>query len=54
LISDLSLSDQCYSTIGKVNLHISFNDGEKYKNTPVEFMILEPDWPEPNLILGGL
>src|SRR5688572_18788560 len=43
-----------YFTIRKVNLHIGFNDGEKHKSIPVEFMILRPDWPGPDLILGGL
>ena len=45
--------DATYSTIGKVNLHISFNDGEKHKSTPSEFIVVRPDWPEPDLILGG-
>ena len=49
--------DTSYSTLGKVNLHISFEDGEKHKNksTPVEFIVPGPDWPDhfPGLILGG-
>ena len=32
-----------YSTIGKVNLHIGFNDGEKHKSTPSEFIVVGPD-----------
>ncbi|CAB4426404.1 unnamed protein product [Rhizophagus irregularis] len=45
--------DATYSTIGKVNPHISFNDGEKHKSTPSEFIVVGPDWPGPDLILGG-
>ncbi|RGB38884.1 hypothetical protein C1646_755213 [Rhizophagus diaphanus] len=45
--------DASYSTLGKVNLHISFNDGKKHKSTPGEFIVVGPDWPEPELILGG-
>ncbi|GBB89848.1 hypothetical protein RclHR1_16690002 [Rhizophagus clarus] len=46
--------DATYFTIGKVNLHISFNNGKKHKSTPVEFMVLELDWLGPELILKGL
>ena len=42
-----------YSIIGKVNLHIGFNDGEKHKSTPSEFIVVGPNWPGPDLILGG-
>ncbi|PKC54970.1 hypothetical protein RhiirA1_476386 [Rhizophagus irregularis] len=47
-------SDTSYSTLGKVNLHIGFNDGEKYKTTPSEFIVAGPDWPDyfPDLVLG--
>ncbi|PKB96491.1 hypothetical protein RhiirA5_434745 [Rhizophagus irregularis] len=45
--------DATYSIIGKVNLHIGFNDGEKHKSTPSEFIVVGPDWPGPDLILGG-
>ncbi|GBC19168.2 hypothetical protein GLOIN_2v1765345 [Rhizophagus irregularis DAOM 181602=DAOM 197198] len=46
--------DTSYSTLGKVNLHIGFNDGEKYKTTPSEFIVAGPDWPDyfPDLVLG--
>src|SRR4051794_16647796 len=46
-------SDASYSILGKVNLHIGFEDGEKHKSTPVEFMVLGSDWPGPDLTLGG-
>jgi len=47
--------DTTYSTIGKVNLHIGFNDSEKHKSTPSEFIVVGPDWPDyfPDLVLGG-
>ena len=45
--------DAIYSTLGKVDLHIGFNDGKKHKSTPGEFIVVGPDWPEPDLILGG-
>ncbi|PKC59540.1 hypothetical protein RhiirA1_469293 [Rhizophagus irregularis] len=47
--------DASYSTLGKVNLHIGFNDGEKHKTIPSEFIVLGPDWPDyfPGLVLGG-
>ena len=32
-----------YSIIGKVNLHIGFNDSEKHKSTPSEFIVVGPD-----------
>ena len=46
--------DATYSTIGKVNLHIGFNDSEKHKTIPSEFIVLGPDWPDhfPDLTLG--
>ena len=44
--------DASYSTLGNVNLHIGFNDSEKRKNIPGEFVVLGPDWPGPDLILG--
>ena len=40
-----------YFTLEKVNLHIGFNDSEKRKTISSEFIILGPDWPEPDLIL---
>ena len=47
--------DATYSTIGKVNLHIGFNDSEKHKTIPSEFIVLGPEWPDyfPDLVLGG-
>ncbi|CAG8698239.1 18738_t:CDS:2, partial [Acaulospora morrowiae] len=36
-----------------VDLHIGFNDGEKHKSTPGKFIVVGPDWPGPDLILGG-
>ena len=44
-----------YSTLGKVNLHIGLNDGEKHKTISSEFVVLGPDWPDyfPDLVLGG-
>ena len=44
-----------YSILGKDNLHIGFEDGEKHKSTPVEFIVPGPDWPDyfPDLVLGG-
>ena len=38
--------DASYSTLRKVNLHIDFEDGEKHKSTPVEFIVSGPDWPD--------
>jgi hypothetical protein len=51
--NSIKTPDASYSILGKVDLHLSFNDGEKHKSTPVEFMVLGPDWPGPDLILGG-
>ena len=50
--NSIEAPDASYSTLEKVDLHISFNDGEKYKSIPGEF-IVGPDWPGPDLILGG-
>ena len=52
--NSIETPDASYSTLGKVNLHIGFDDGEKHKNTPVEFIVLGPDWPDyyPDLVLG--
>ncbi|GBB90266.1 hypothetical protein RclHR1_17160006 [Rhizophagus clarus] len=44
--------DASYSTLEKVDLHINFNDGKKHKSTPGEFIVVRPDWPGPDLILG--
>ena len=45
-----------YFTLGKVNLYITFNDDEKHKNIPSEFIVVGPDWPNhfPDLTLGML
>ncbi|PKC64245.1 hypothetical protein RhiirA1_462717 [Rhizophagus irregularis] len=45
--------DASYSTLGKVDLHIGFNDSKKYKSIPSEFIIVRPDWLGPDLILEG-
>ena len=45
--------DASYSTLGKVDLHIGFNGDKKHKSTPGEFIVVGPDWPGPDLILGG-
>ena len=50
--NNIVTSDKSYSTLGDVNLHIGFNDSEKRKNIPSEFVVLGPDWPGPDLILG--
>ena len=46
--------DTSYSTLGKVNLHIGFNDSEKHKTILSEFIVVRPDWPDhfPGLTLG--
>ena len=43
-----------YSTLGKVNLCITFNDDKKHKSIPSEFIVVGPDWPDhfPDLTLG--
>ena len=50
--NSIETSDASYFTLGKVNLHISFNDSEKHKTILSEFIVLGPDWSGPNLILG--
>ncbi len=46
--------DASYSILEKVDLHIDFNDGEKQKSIPSEFIVIGSDWPDyyPDLILG--
>ena len=46
--------DASYSTLGKVNLRITFNDGKKHKSIPSEFIVVGPDWPDhfPDVTLG--
>ncbi|GES74425.1 hypothetical protein GLOIN_2v1763772 [Rhizophagus clarus] len=48
--------DESYSTLGKVNLRIILNDGEKHKIIPTEFIVTGPDWPDqfPEILLGSL
>ena len=50
--NSIEMPDTSYSTLGKVNLYISFNDSEKHKTIPSEFIVLGPDWPGLDLILG--
>ena len=40
--------------IKKVNLRIGYEDGKKYKSTPIDFIVLRPDWPDyySDLVLG--
>ncbi len=45
--------DASYFTLGKVDLHIGFNDGEKHKSISDEFIVVRPDWLGSDLILGG-
>ena len=51
----IEIPDASYPTLGKVNLHIGFEDGKKYKSIPAEFIVVGPDWPDhfPDLTLGG-
>ncbi|GBC34961.2 uncharacterized protein OCT59_023209 [Rhizophagus irregularis] len=51
----IEIPDASYPTLGKVNLHIGFEDGKKYKSIPTEFIVVGPDWPDhfPDLTLGG-
>ncbi len=51
--NSIETSDASYSALEKVDLHISFNDGEKHKSTPGEFIVVGSDRPGPDLILGG-
>ena len=50
--NSIETSDASYFTLGKVNLHIGFNDSEKHKTISSEFIVLGPDWPGSDLILG--
>ncbi len=52
--NSIEIPDVSYSTLGNVNLHIGFNDNEKYKIISNEFIILGSDWPGSDLILGML
>ena len=42
-----------YFTLGKVNLCITFDNGEKHKNILNEFIVVGPDWSDhfPDLTL---
>ena len=46
---------ESYSTLGKVNLRIILNDGEKHKSIPTEFIVTGSDWPDqfPEILLGS-
>jgi len=48
--------DESYSTLGKVNLRIILNDGEKHKIIPTEFIVTGSDWPDqfPEILLDSL
>ncbi|CAG8775421.1 6354_t:CDS:2 [Dentiscutata erythropus] len=48
--------DEFYSALGKVNLHIILNDGEKHKIIPTEFIVIGSGWPNqfPEILLGSL
>ena len=52
--NSIETPDASYSTLGKVNLHIGFNDSEKHKTILSEFIVVGPDWPDhfPDLTLG--
>src|SRR6266487_4257448 len=50
--NSIKTSDASYFTLGKINLHIGFNDSEKHKTIFSEFIVFGPDWPESDLILG--
>ena len=52
--NSIETPDVSYSTLGKVNLCITFNDGKKHKSIPSEFIVVGPDWPDhfPDLTLG--
>src|SRR6266498_3016401 len=49
--NSIKTPDASYSILGKVNLHISFNDSEKHKTIPSKFIVLGSDWPGLDLIL---
>ena len=52
--NSIETPDASYSTLGKVNLCITFNDGKKHKSIPSEFIVVGPDWPDhfPDITLG--
>src|SRR3954451_4635749 len=45
-----------YFTLGRVSLCITFNNDEKHKSIPSEFIVIGSDWPNhfPDLMLGNL
>jgi len=50
---ELQTPDGSFSVLGKVELQTSFNVDGKHKSTdPVEFLVVGPDWPGPDLVLG--
>ena len=50
---ELQTPDGSFSVLGKVELQTSFNVDGKHKSTdPVEFLVVGPDWPGPDLMLG--
>src|SRR6266540_1182331 len=52
--NSIEIPNASYSTLRKVNLHISFNNSEKHKTISSEFIVLKPDWSELDLILRML
>src|SRR6266540_4801463 len=54
--NSIETSDASYFTLGKVNLHIGFEDDEKHKSTPIKFIFSGPNWSDyfPDLILRGI
>jgi len=54
--NSIEAPDASYSILGKVNLHISFNDNKKHKTISSEFIVFRPDWPDyyPDLVLEML
>ena len=52
--NSIETPDASYSTLGKDNLYISFDDSKNHKSTSSEFIVLGPDWPDyfPDLVLG--
>ena len=52
--NSIVIPDASYSTLGKVNLHIGFEDGKKHKSISSEFIVLGSDWSDyfPDLVLG--
>src|SRR6266542_2886282 len=51
--NSIEAPDASYSILEKVDLHISFNNGEKHTSTPGKFIVVGSDWLGSDLILGG-